>query len=207
MASWEKVVPFFNQSELWFVDGLAKSVGCNYPFPRAEILIEDNGERFFSQYITKTLPSLKKLKPGPVGECLCTSCTKPATVSTQQQAPLRLEMNNDTTNNTITRQIVTAPTPKMNRRNPNNHQARKPTQCAVANRFNYIQPAPNYQPPVIQYMANLIPMQYQMPLCFVPQQLPCCQNYAQWLSIRKGRPPHHPLCHNRYIQHHKLTSL
>jgi len=174
-AAWEKVVPFFNHSELWYVNRLAKSVGCKLPFATAETLVPDNGERFFSQYITTTLPLLKKR--GLLGECLCHSCTNPktATHETHEELPTeRVSLINDaaaTTTTATTNNNNKAITPKPNRKKPNVQQARQPTQCAVANGFTYMQPA-NYHPavgfgPVI--MPQLIPMQYQLPLCFVPQ--------------------------------------
>jgi len=97
------VVPFFNHSELWYINGLAKSVGCRYPFPNVEVLVPDDGERSFSQYITQTLPSLRTIRPGTSGECLCNSCT--VTMPTTQQqttAPLPVlnnEANHESNNN------------------------------------------------------------------------------------------------------------
>ena len=46
-AAWEKVVPYFNHSELWHINNMAESLGCKHPFPDAETLVPDNGERFF----------------------------------------------------------------------------------------------------------------------------------------------------------------
>ena len=204
-AAWEKVIPFFNHSELWYVNNLAKSVGCEHPFPKAETLIPDNGERFFSHYITNTLPSLKSIKHGTLGECLCTSCTKKTTDKTQQQSGSPSIVNNDNqhhhhhhNNNNNNSQIVTVTTtPKTNRKYTNNHQTRQPAQCAIANTINYTHLAPTYSPPIC-YMPQLVPWQYQLPLYLAPQmQNVCCQNYSEWLKIRKGRPPHHLLCPNR----------
>jgi len=61
-------------TELWYVNRLAKSLGCAYLFPNAEVLIPDNGERFFSQCLTKTIHELGPTKLGAYGECLCTLC-------------------------------------------------------------------------------------------------------------------------------------
>ena len=72
-AGWEKVVPFFNHTELWHVNKMAQSVGCTLPFPTAETSPEDNGERFFSLYI-KTLKDVGNGR-GEYGECLCKSCS------------------------------------------------------------------------------------------------------------------------------------
>jgi len=75
-VGWDQVVPCFKHSELWCVNNMAASVGCALPFPQAEVLPPDNGERFFSEYLTVTLPSLKgNKKPGELGECLCDCCS------------------------------------------------------------------------------------------------------------------------------------
>jgi len=34
---WDKVVPYFNHSELWCINNMAASVGCTTPFPHAEV--------------------------------------------------------------------------------------------------------------------------------------------------------------------------
>ena len=46
-GGWERVVPFFNHSELAHANTMAVSVGCEIPFSRVEALPPDNGERFF----------------------------------------------------------------------------------------------------------------------------------------------------------------
>jgi hypothetical protein len=71
--AWDRVVPYRNHSELWYVNNLAMRVGLDIPFPRAERLLKDNGERFFSEYITNW--SKNSWKNGDVGKCLCDSCT------------------------------------------------------------------------------------------------------------------------------------
>jgi len=152
-TAWEKVVPFFNHSELLYVNGLAKSVGCNYPFPAAEMLPPENGERFFSQYVTETLPSLKSIKHGPLGECMCTTCAATTTATaTQQEMELNNEANHEVNNSntqSVTAPATTAtPTTKKTRKKQNNKQARQAAQCAVANSVNCIVPAPAYHPPV-----------------------------------------------------------
>jgi len=42
-AAWEKMVPYFNHSELSYVNRMAITVGCTPPFPSAEPLPPDNG--------------------------------------------------------------------------------------------------------------------------------------------------------------------
>ena len=78
-AGWDKAVPYFNHSELWHINMLAAAVNCSYPFPNAEILPPDNGERFFSEYLTDTIPTLKNYRHGEMDECLCHGCTTTTT--------------------------------------------------------------------------------------------------------------------------------
>jgi len=70
---WERVVPYYNHSELWHVNNMSKSVGSEHPFPGAEILPKSNGEKFFSNYIT-TFNNIGKEQRGPASECLCQDC-------------------------------------------------------------------------------------------------------------------------------------
>jgi len=194
-AAWEKIVPFFNHSELWYVNNMAKSVGCQYPFPQAEVLVPDNGERFFSQYITITLPSIRSIKPGPCGECLCSSCM---TTTSAQAKPWSVnnEPHHESGNNNQEPAAVT-PTTTINLKKPaRTRKTRQPTQCAIAKSPNYQMPMPAYNQQIC-YMPQLIPMQYQLPLYYVPQIQPCCGKYAEWMKRRLGRPPHHSLCPNR----------
>jgi len=118
-------------------------------------------------------------------------------------------MNDKPTNNneheSVTTTINNEPTAAVsptttvtNRKTPAKHRStREPTQCAVANN-SYMQPAPNYVQAMCCLMPQLIPMQYQLPLCMTPS-IPtvCCQKYAEWMKRRLGRPPHHQLCQNR----------
>jgi len=172
--------------------------------------VPDNGERFFSQYITTTLPSIKS-KPGEFGECLCHSCENATSTSTmsQQQQPLVLnDKANDNEQDRTNNNNVAAATPTTaltKRKMPAKNITRQPTerqqtQCDVA-KMNYIQPSPNINatcsPQVFYMMPQLIPMQYQLPCFMPPIQTPCCDKYAEWLKRRMGRPPHHQLCPNR----------
>ena len=204
-ASWEKVVPYFNHSELWYVNRLAQSIGLPYPFPKAEVLPRDNGERFFSQYMT-TLKTIGKRR-GVAGECLCDLCyipgnpmsvepslTTPPT-TTQQQIPIN-ESNTQPINNTAPpTAAVTLPKTRQIVPNAITHRA--------GARAPLDRPAPHYQ---MQFnLPTLAPAPHPMLIpawCFPPMLAaaappPCCWQYKEWLTRKKGRPPHHPLCHNR----------
>ena len=189
-------MPFFNHSELWYVNNMATQAGCSIPFPDAEVFQEDNGERFFSRYITETLPGLGVQRHGELGQCLCEICvnspSKPAAetmtcvtipATTNKQSPNN--NNNNSTRRTIPQQVRRLPTTIAN---PviNNKQAASQVNVAgypFQSRFQ---------------IATLLPMTCQLPLYFVPPVLPaCCSKHREWLTRRKGRPPHHPLCSQR----------
>jgi len=202
-AGWEKVVPFFNHSELWHINKMAAAVGCGYPFPMAEALPEDNGERFFSEYMTVTMPSLKGISYGKFGECLCVLCSQknisivpPATTTAAMilddphQQQQNKEQQQSTNNNNVNSDIV----PRQKASRP-----QQPTVWRIANTANTAT-MPFVGAPHIP-IAPLIPMPYQIPFCYnmimSPQMMPCCNKYAAWLTTRVGRPPHHPLCQRR----------
>jgi hypothetical protein len=89
-TAWERVLPYFNHSGLWYVNGLAASVGAPIPFPTAERLPEDNGERFFSEYLTTQLPALKTFDVNNC--CLCQLCHP--SILTVSRVPPQLESPN-----------------------------------------------------------------------------------------------------------------
>ena len=177
---------------------LAKSVGCCYPFPKAEILPADTGERFFSEYMS-TLKNIGK-KRGVDGECLCSLCDRPmpqsnnnsqTNVPSQQQQGLTTRGETMTT--TTTQQSTTPPTAAKHRQQPPNvrhtHAVGAPVVTPQAQQINQLlQIAPQPQPMLLPYW------------CFPPMIMTpapaCCWKYKEWLSRpqRIGRPPHHPLC-------------
>ena len=87
-AAWEKVVPYFNHSELSYVNRMAITVGCTPPFPSAEPLPPDNGEKFFSQYMT-TLKQIGR-KRGEEGKCLCELCEWSTTTGVGMVSPTNI---------------------------------------------------------------------------------------------------------------------
>ena len=207
-ASWEKIVPHFNHSELWHANNLAKSVGCPYPFPKAEILPEDNGERFFSQHMM-TLKDMGHKQRGANGECLCQLCQKPVDAcsggeathgQTQQQGSFN---GSETVNNNTPK----PPPPPATTTTPQ-HRGKIPN--GVAHRVGACTSASITTQPTTPYQFNsalLAPhvshtMTLQLPVwCFPPMFsttiVPCCWQHKEWLTRRVGRPPYHPLCHER----------
>jgi hypothetical protein len=72
-AGWMTVLEYFNHTELNYINQLAEKVGVSsVPFPEAEALPPDNGERFFSEYLSW----LNKHKPKTDADdlCLCMVC-------------------------------------------------------------------------------------------------------------------------------------
>ena len=57
-AFWEIVTPYLNHSELSYINELARKAGVHTkPFPNAEVLPADNGERFFLSSSLKLIQS------------------------------------------------------------------------------------------------------------------------------------------------------
>jgi hypothetical protein len=70
-----EMVPFWDDSELTYLNGLATSLGMEVPFPGARPLPKDNKERFFSEYFWEQVERKGKY-PHPMsdGTCPCLSC-------------------------------------------------------------------------------------------------------------------------------------
>jgi len=202
-VGWDVVTPYFNHSELWYINNMAATAGCSFPFPHAEALPLDNGEHFFSEYLTVTMPSLKgNCGPGELGECLCKLCSAPTPMSPEKNVRI-VEGVEPTTTTEITPVManaatITNTTNNVNA-NSNRQQARRPRSTAAIT--DLYQGAAGAFTPIAP--AALIPMQWQLPFYYnsiVTPNLfsPCCDKYAAWLNIRRGRPPHHPLCSQRH---------
>ena len=74
-AGFETIVSFFNHSELAHVNAIAADAGIspqNVPFENVEPLPADNGERYFSEYITWLNKS--KQQYDQQSRCLCKIC-------------------------------------------------------------------------------------------------------------------------------------
>ena len=100
-AAWEDVIPFYNHSELQHVNDIAKQAGADKaPFAYVEQLQQDNGERFFSEYIIQINPLNQQYDS--LDRCLCHRCR--GVVTSQQQ-----QNNNQSKGiNTTTQSITTA---------------------------------------------------------------------------------------------------
>ena len=197
-AAWEKVAPCFNHTELSCVNAMANAVGCGAPFPHAEPLPSDNGEKFFSQCMT-TLKQISK-KRGQEGECLCELCdgsghdfpvapTPPRMKNTQQQTAVTTVVVETTNNQQTIRQPTAAAAPPQQQR-----LCKTVTHTPVGAPAAFASIAPHCHPQQFFF--------HPMVCCYPPVMppvapAPCCTKHREWLTVRKGRPPHHPLCSNR----------
>jgi len=199
-AAWEKIVPHFNHTELWYVNNLAMSIGCAHPFPKAEILPKDNGERFFSQCMATLKAIGNKQIVG--GKCICRLCLGPSETpqpkpppqkQTQQQTMSPPQQQQRDIN--IRASEITKPAPKSNERSPNGftHRVGAPViaQCQQHHNNVNLQIAPTPTQPI------LLPCWCFPPMFTSPTA--CCWKHKEWSmrARRVGRPPHDPLCSKR----------
>jgi len=93
-GGWEDVVPYFNHSELGYINTLAKGAGSNHvPFENVETLVKDTGERFFSEHIVKVNPI--KQQHDTSNRCLCGMCRDVVPTPSRPQ-----QINDQSTNQT-----------------------------------------------------------------------------------------------------------
>ena len=177
-VGWERVVPCFNHSELSFVNQLAADVGCRVPFPYAEVLPEDNGERFFSEHMSIVIPSLSGVRRGEYGECMCALCKRTSTktvvfaVASPTKTPPRATMEIVTGNNEVSI-TTTSPPQQTTINNVNSNVARRhaslPPGIAnqIANGAHNSASRNLFGAPVppVAIAPQLIPMQFQLPFC------------------------------------------
>jgi hypothetical protein len=86
-AHWEGVVPYFNHSELAWINRLAVNAKAEQlPFEYVEVLPDDNGERFFSEY----LEWWRSTKPQNDAQdrCLCLVCGDSTSSELARASPL-----------------------------------------------------------------------------------------------------------------------
>ena len=128
-AAYESMVPFFNHTELHYINRMAIAAGItipNVPFHRVEILPKDNGERFFSEY----LDWMKTTKPGNHKNdlCRCKLCSNPTTYPISQQEGTKTVGNSmHEVNETINTTITTMVTPEASQNNDATPQLINPT--------------------------------------------------------------------------------
>ena len=179
-AAWEKVVPYWNHSELWHINLMAKDIGIAMPFPLAERLPPDNGERFYSEYM-KVVEPMKQRYNGD--QCLCNVCGN--NDDDAQSMTLPPTQTTTTTTTTPSPQTQTRPAPQQ-------AEIQRITN-PIVNPINRVMVAPTFNPFAMSPWMQ-IPT---MPMYFVAPTRPCCHRYSVWLSNRVGRPPHDVYCISR----------
>ena len=76
-AGWECVVPYWNHTELRFINEMAVSSGSQQQFQWVENLPEDTGERFFSEYLAQQSRRKLEIPKHPLNDrCQCCLCAK-----------------------------------------------------------------------------------------------------------------------------------
>jgi len=175
-AAWETVVDYYNQSELVYVHSLAATLKIGVPFPDAESLIEDTGERFFSEYLAWLSDANPKQDSNDL--CLCEKCTSvggPAMI----QAPVA---------------NITVPRP-TNVDGPNNVAAVDEIVLQARREETSVAPQCQFRMPVMlppPFMLN--PFMYQLTACPM-----CCPKHQEYLNRtdKRGRPPHNKQCQHK----------
>ena len=91
-AGWETTVRFFNHSELNYINNLARKCGVaenTLPFEWVEKLVDDTGERFFSEYSAWLMATKHGVDDCDL--CLCQSCSGKTTRAICVPAPAPVE--------------------------------------------------------------------------------------------------------------------
>ena len=187
-GAWETVLPYFNHSELNWVNSLAVECGIEdkLPFPCAEQLGKDTGERFFSEYM-EWIDSVKP-RVDENDMCLCVSCG-----FGQNVPPSTVPITGTTTERTTVEEsgILTATvTPPAPQQQPQLPTAQQPLpQQQMPNMASQHSPVFMFMPPTPGFFVP--------PPSYTP--LVCCQRYQTWFCspTRRGRPPHDWNCRTK----------
>ena len=166
-AAWESVVPFFNHSELAHVNQLAQKAGCcQLPFQKVEKLVEDTGERFFSEY----LRWMRAVKPKHDirDMCCCVRC------SPGSKPPV------------VVNQLVPAATPVISPSMKPAPSFVTPPPTVAPTAALFVPPTPFFFHPY----AMMAQQQQQQVYGF------CCLRYREYCfrQDKRGRPPHDNRC-------------
>ena len=170
-GAWEKVLPFHNHSELAYVNRMAAALNLPDPFPYAEPLPKDNGERFFSEYLTIYKPATLPYDDDDI--CICVDCNAAPDNTTPILPPRKPP-------------LPAAVPPKQSasdvclRQQPKQQRAPMPTVFARPLVF------PSY------YACLPIPPPFA--------HTTCCAKHQAWLARRVGRPPHDAHCQHKVKQ-------
>lgn len=186
-AAWESVLDYFNHSELQCVNGLGTKAGLDnelLPFQHVETLVEDTGERFFSEYLSW----LSKEKPRWDSNdlCLCSICS-PRLQSTTAVVPTATTRTEDR----IAAEVTDATVVETREVSNVAAAATLPTQPVQMQTQQSARKCPFLLRPLIAWTPfHLMPP----PNYNVASQ--CCYEHREYCSRadRRGRPPHDQWC-------------
>jgi hypothetical protein len=217
-ASWETVVSYVNHLRLTYINKLAADAGMTHlPFLSVELLCEDTGERFFSQYL-KDQTQRDHDFPRSVDRCQCRRCgsnpllfnhdtSEIARNRHQQQQQQQQEqqqqqqqqeqqqqqqrqmaiMRPAVTETTTAKQLPTHPLPPQRTQQFGN--------CFFNNTINCLPVGPPYPPYPMYMQSPWSAMQSYPQFPQWPQQQYCCYQFANYALAKEtppGRPPHCP---------------
>ena len=191
-----RVVPCFDHSELAHVNRMAEAVGCCHPFPHAEPLPHDNGERFFSECLTATIPCLLNVQHGECGQCQCHSCSKNVVTTAETMATTTTTTTETSIlNNAQQTEMRMAPTPPQTNQITtntrfNNVNSESNTRQQTSQLSNWRHDATPQQTtmttpthPAFAPVAPLIPMNHQLQHCLNNFNFaPCCNKHGEWMT-------------------------
>jgi len=223
-AAFEGKLAFFNHTELRYINQLALDVGVtDVPFKNLETLPADNGERFFSEYLS----GMRKTKPtyDDNDQCRCEECRKyqgnlngskknvTNTTTTQTKESMLTNPIAETgcttghatgdTNGT-TELLTAAPVATEHRANQQLPQCQNVVSVR-ANDHVHQQTQPVTAPQMMHWqMYQPMPPWTQPTMPFPTAfQMPhfCCGRCRQWHNdtSRRGRPPHDYHCRRRQM--------
>ncbi len=199
----EMVVPYTNHSELEHINSLAREAGAtNLPFQDVETLVEDTGERFFSEYFHWH----KETKPGndpKIDCCLCIDCNPSAAAPTPTAAIADTPTPTAAVANTPTPTATVAPPPVVPPPIAPPPRAAPIAPPAAAIPIAPIPPPtvhqPQYYPQYPKYQQFYLMQQMMQPQTHWNYQQHCCNRYWKYrMEGRQGRPPHDHGCRKNY---------
>jgi hypothetical protein len=221
-APWETVVPYFNHSELHWVNQLARKTGVQkVPFVSVKALPEDNGERFFSEYLQWMKVATPKFDAQD--QCLCLQCEATPSLTLQAFALPPMDKSPNDSTATTSPQLCDMPTTPAQETTIVENVADVSTNYVTTNLtrgdpHSIVQaPTPQQQQQQQPTQQMMFPRHVQYPFfTFAPPlhtwpTIPptnignttqpivyCCLRYRQWHNnvARRGQPPHEFHCEN-----------
>lgn len=202
-GAWEKVVSFFNHSELWYVNRLARQASLKLPFPDAEKLQADNGERFFSEYMN-VLANNTAGFDSELGICLCAACRNHHCGDPPAKSIPEMVVQSVGETVPAAPAIISAePVKKVSRQ-----QAGQDNAIAVVGAVvpSVGEPAIVSMVPMMQPFFYPAAAHYYYVAPTPTTHYYCCEAYRQWRCCAKvGRPPHERHCPLRQKERKKKT--